>query len=227
MEIIDDGNDTVGTEMSEDIRITAAEALFNISCSSIVETTDRFANHPNLLETCALVLKSHVVSREVKVHCAAILRRMAEIIHFPKKSQLELLSALLKASNWTRTACIPEAFLAQTLVVENRNIMAVHHGLLTAISKLALVSGDGEHERVRRATIYAIGHLSREVGNVRRILSKHEGIILAMTRASYGHVSSARGFDLPSSLNESGEDDTSIETNKSMQLALKRLVELI
>lgn len=232
MEKVGDNNETMNNEMDEEIRRTAAEALFNISCSSITETTDRFANHSNLLETCAMVLKSHIVCREVKVYCAAILRRMAEIIHFPKRSQLELLSSLVKASIWTRTACIAEAFLSQALVVDNRKIMVEHHGLLTALSKLALVTGDGECDKVRRAAIYAIEHLSRESGHVRQLLSNHEGIMLAMTRASYGRrsssASSSAGGSAASSYGGSQVDDRSENSmNRSMQLALKRLVEMI
>mmetsp|Transcript_24955 Transcript_24955/g.37315 ORF Transcript_24955/g.37315 Transcript_24955/m.37315 type:complete len:716 (-) Transcript_24955:1701-3848(-) len=222
MQIVGSSNvSDVEDEMNEDVRTTAAEALFNISCSSIVETTDRFANHPNLLETCALVLKSHFLSREVKVYCAAILRRMAEIINFPKKSQLELLSALVKASSWTRTGCIASAFLSQAGVVENRKVMVEHHGLLTALSKLALVSGDGECDRIRSDAISTIEHLSREAGRVRETLSKHEGIMLAMTRASYNRRPSS------SSSMYGMDEESSTETSRSTQLALKRLVEII
>jgi len=230
MRIVDNEEDFADTEMNDDVRTTAAEALFNISCSSIVETTDRFANHPNLLETCALLLKSQYVNKEVKVYCAAILRRIAEIVHYPKQCQLELLSALVKASTWTRTTCIAEAFLSQAVVIDNRSRMVEHHGLLTALSKLALVSGNPESERIRKAAVSAIEHLSREV-SIRRVLSSHEGIMLAMTRASYGN--SSRGFDGNSSHASSfrGLSDDEIsstsETSKSMQLALKRLVETI
>lgn len=230
MRIVGDGSDMMQDEIDEDVRTTAAEALFNISCSSINETTDRFANHPNLLETCALVLKTHNVNREVKVYCAAIIKRMAEIIHFPKKCQLELLSAMVKASSWTRTACIAEAFLSQALVIENRKGMVEHHGLLTALSKLALVSGDGESDRVRSAAICAIENLSREVGRVRETLSKHEGIMLAMTRASYGSRSASSTMDMSSMYRGGYQEDErshSSENNRNMQLALKRLVEMI
>lgn len=230
MHIVANSNNLPYTEINEDVRTTAAEALFNISCSSIVETTDRFANHPNLLETCALVLKSDRVSSDVQVYCAATLRRMAEIVNYPKKCQLELLSALVKGSTWTRTPCIAEAFLSQAMITENRTIMAEHHGLLTSLSKLALVSGDRESDRVRRAAIYAIEHLSRESGHVRQLLSKHEGIMLAMTRASYQRrISSGSSAADASSYRGSyvSDDDTRSETDRSMQMALKRLVEML
>ncbi len=234
MNIIGNAEDVTNSEVNEEIRVTAAEALFNLSCSSIVDTTDRFANHPNLLETCALVLKSYV-SRDVKVYCAAILKRMAEIIHYPRRSQLELLSALVKASQvWTRTACIAEGFLSQASVVENRQVMAEHHGLLNSLSKLACVTGEGESDRVRRAAVSAIEHLSRETGRVRELLSKHEGIMLAMTHASYGQrmiTSSASVHSQhPSSQysSRSVDDDASqTSTNRNLQLAWKRLVEMI
>jgi hypothetical protein len=230
MQIIGDSRDDGDSGIIDEVKKTAAEALFNISCSSITETTDRFANHPNLLETCALVLKSRIVTRQVKVYCAAILRRMAEIIHYPKKCQLELLSALTKASSWTRTSCISEAFLCQALVVENRCVMVEHHGLLTALSKLALVAGDGESDRIRSAAISAIEHLSRELGRVRQILSKHEGVMLAMTRASYGRrfsSSASNNMEMSHYGGDQDNDDVSTATSRNIQLALKRLVEMI
>lgn len=235
MNIIGNSDALENSEVNEEIRVTAAEALFNISCSSIVDTTDRVANHPNLLETCALVLKSYV-SRDVKVYCAAILKRMAEIIHYPKNSQLELLSALVKASQvWTRTACIAEGFLSQASVVENRQVMAEHHGLLNSLSKLACVTGEGESDRVRRAAVSAIEHLSRETGRVRQLLSKHEGIMLAMTHASYGQrMMSSSGASVNSQYSSSqyssrsvDDDASQASTNRNLQLAWKRLVEMI
>ena len=226
----DDYKDADIGDINEEIRIKAAEALFNISCSSIVETTDRLANHPNLLETCALVLKSYV-SRDVKIYCAAILRRMSEIIHYPKNSQVELLSALVKASSvWTRTACIAEGLLSQASVIENRQVMVEHHGLLNALSKLACVGGEGESDRVRRAAISTIEHLSRETGKVRQLLSQHEGIMLAMTHASYGQrrsASSSSSVQYDYSSRSIDDDASQTSTNRNLQLAWKRLVEMI
>ncbi len=78
----DDGNlpGSKINETNDDVSVNAAEALFNISCSSIEETTDRMAQHPRLLETLALTLRSPVASREVKLYCAATLRRYVECI---------------------------------------------------------------------------------------------------------------------------------------------------
>ena len=101
---------------------------------------------------------------------------------------------------------------------------------MTALSKLALVTGDGESDKVRRAAIYAIEHLSREAGHVRQLLSNHEGIMLAMTRASYGRRSSSGSSTAGSAASYGGsqvDDRSETSTNRSMQLALKRLVEMI
>jgi farnesyl diphosphate synthase len=49
---------------------------------------------------------------------------------------------------WTRTACIAEAFQSQAEVPDNRIHMAEHHGLLNALSKMALAVGGEEDDQV-------------------------------------------------------------------------------
>ena len=218
-------------EINNDVRTNAAEALFNMACSSIEETSDRMASHAGLLETLALILRGPMGCKEVKLYCAATLRRMAEIIHAPKRSQLELLSALVKAHVWTRTPCIAEAFLTQAKEERNRHVMVEHNGLLNALSKLALAMGGADSEKIRLTTVSAIEHLSRDEEN-REILGQHEGIMLAMTRASYlvGTASSgsARSFgsanNIPDDDGESIATSPSIVANRRVQLALKHLV---
>lgn len=217
-------------DIHNDVRTNAAEALFNMACSSIEETTDRMASHAGLLETLAVTLRSPMGCKEVKLYCAATLRRMAEIIHAPKPSQLELLSALVKAHVWTRTPCIAEAFLSQAQHERNRNVMVGHNGLLNALSKLALSIGGADSEKIRLTIVSAIEHLSRELAN-RMVLSQHEGIMLAMTRASYlDSASSANSTRSIGTTNLSPDDEESNATtpsvaiNRRIQLALKHLV---
>ncbi len=223
------------------VRTNAAEALFNISCSSIEETTDRMVNHDGLLQALASTLKTTNGNKEVKLYCAATLRRMSEIIHAPKRGQLELLSALVKASIWLSTTCIAEAYLSQAKEEKNRLIMVQHNGLLNALSKLALTVSGPESERIRIISVSVIEHLSRQNGVSREILSKHEGIMLAMTRASYLRSGQGSGVNEngsfmnmnlgpsgPSILSQ-GEDDHSLTTpsvasNRRFQIALKNLV---
>jgi hypothetical protein len=225
---------------NDEVSTNAAEALFNISCSSIEETTNRLAEHPGLLETLAMTMRSPVASREVKLYCAATLRRMGEIIHAPRKSQLEFLSALVKASMWTRTTCIAEAFLSQAKVSSNRAIMVEHHGLLSALSKQALAVGGVDCDKIRSVAVSAIEHLSRESSN-RQHLSQHEGIMLAMTRASYlsnqiqtnrnggpsgpgpdGNNGAQRQMSGMSDDDSTGSTPTIV--NRRLQMALKHLV---
>lgn len=220
-----DDDDSI--DILNDIKVNAAEALFNISCSSIEETTDKMASHAGLLETLAVVLRNPVGSKDVKLYCAATLRRMAEIVHYPKRSQLELLSALVKAAVWTRTACIAEAFLSQSRFPDNRPVLVEHNGLLNALSKQALTPGGSEAESIRKTAVSAIEHLSREV-SVRQILSQHEGIMLAMTRAS---IMSSSGTEGSNRSLVSGQDDdpsaassSTSTANRRLQMALKHLV---
>ena len=198
----------------DEARANAAETLFNMSCSEMAETTDRMADHYGLLENLALTLRCPVASIDVKMYCAATLRRFAEVIHAPKPSQGALLAALVKASGWTRTPCVAEAFLAQAEVESNRAVVAQHHGLLNGLSKLALTTSGEEADRVRQAAVAAIELLSREV-STRRLLAKNEGIMMALTRASYGtnpaarlQGSSQRGAGLGLKADRRGSDDS-------------------
>ena len=188
--VSDDGANGDGGD-DDEARANAAETLFNMSCSEMAETTDRMADHYGLLENLALTLRSPVASIDVKMYCAATLRRFAEVIHSPRPSKGALLAALVKASGWTRTPCVAEAFLAQAEVETNRAVVAQHHGLLNGLSKLALTASGDEADRVRQAAVAAIELLSREV-LTRRLLAKNEGIMMALTRASYGTNPAAR-----------------------------------
>jgi hypothetical protein len=164
---------------------------------------------------------------------------MAEIIRHPMIAQGALLSALVKAATWTSTDCIAEAFRAQASVPENCVIMAHHHGLLNALSRLALTRGDGEEvEKVRMASCLAIELMSRQ-DEARAILSQNEGIIMALTKASYGNEQqevdhrrsevsemnedASRRFSEGTGAGGVSDDDTSMSSRR-IQLALKNLV---
>jgi len=208
-----------------------------MSCSEISETTDRMANHAGLLECLAVTLRGEHTGLEVKMYCSATLRRMAELIRHPMIAQGALLSALVKASTWTNTDCIAESFRAQASNdVENCVIMAHHHGLLNALSRLALTRGEGpDVEKVRMAACLAIELMSRH-DEARALLSQNEGIIMALTKASFGgdeleedlRVSNVSGLEgsvtgfLDSSLT-SGQDEESMQSRR-IQMALKNLV---
>mmetsp|Transcript_17132 Transcript_17132/g.25437 ORF Transcript_17132/g.25437 Transcript_17132/m.25437 type:complete len:650 (-) Transcript_17132:701-2650(-) len=221
----------------DEARINAAETLFNMSCSEVRETTDRMADHTGLLESLAMTLRSNGAALEVKMYCAATLRRMAEIIHAPQPSQGALLTALIKASGWTRTACIAEAFRSQAEVSENRLHMAEHHGLLNALSKMALAVGGEEDDRVREAAVSAIELMSRDE-STREALAHNEGVIMALTRASYGNdnadefeTTNSRVTSQNSSRQTTESDTTPLGDNRMsrdqgrlVQVALKNLV---
>ena len=127
-----------------------------------------------------------------------------------------------------------QAFRAQAAFPENCVIMAHHHGLLNALSRLALTKGDGpDVEKVRMASCLAIELMSRE-DNARVLLSQNEGIIMALTRASYGEIPAEEDLNT-SHMSEmerstTGFDDASDQSgdasqqSRRIQLALKNLV---
>lgn len=228
----------------DEARVKAAKTLFNLSCSEMSETTDRMANHAGLLECLAVTLRGEHTGLEVKMYCSATLRRMAEIIRHPMIAQGALLSALVKAATWTSTDCIAEAFRAQALVPDNCIIMAHHHGLLNALSRLALARGEeSDVEKVRMAAVGAIELMSRQ-DDARALLSQNEGIMMALTRASYGEDQDALRKSTMSAMDgsfasrgsfadgsrragggENGDsDDESSMQSKRIQVALKNLV---
>lgn len=154
-------------------------------------------------------------------------------------AQGALLSALVKAATWTNTDCIAEAFRAQASVSENCVIMAHHHGLLNALSRLALTRGEQEDtEKVRMAACLAIELMSRQ-DEARALLSQNEGIIMALTKASYGeeqqefdhrmskivtgYQDESRRSSEEDRDGEVSDDDMSLQSRR-IQLALKNLV---
>lgn len=154
-------------------------------------------------------------------------------------AQGALLSALVKAATWTNTDCIAEAFRAQASVSENCVIMAHHHGLLNALSRLALTRGEHEDtEKVRMAACLAIELMSRQ-DEARALLSQNEGIIMALTKASYGeeqqefdhrmskivtgYQDASRRSSEEDRDGEVSDDDMSLQSRR-IQLALKNLV---
>ena len=219
--------------LHDEARANAAETLFNMACSDISETTDRMANHAGLLECLAVVLRGEHTGLEVKMYCSATLRRMAELIRYPMIAQGALLSALVKAATWTSTDCIAEAFRAQAMVPENCVNMVHHHGLLNALSRLALTKGDdADVDKVRRAAVGAIELMSRQ-DEARALLAHNEGIIMALTKASYGDDGSMRDsltmddgtYDQSYGRlgGEEDEENASVQSRR-IQLALKNLV---
>lgn len=168
---------------NDKIRSSAAETLFNMSCSKNKVTTVRMANHPSLLEGLSTALKSNNTNLDVKMFCAATIRRMAEIIEHPMLCLGALFSALVKGQTWTKTDCIAQGFVVQAMSVEHRKMMVYHHGLLTALAHLAMAQGN-ENAKIRASAISAIGMLTTEE-ETRPMMAKHEGIMMALTRASY------------------------------------------
>ncbi len=219
------GADNPAYHGDDEARANAAETIFNMACTSLSETTDRMANHAGLLEHLALTLQGEYTGLETKMYCSATLRRFAEIIQFPMIAQGVLLSALVKASAWTSTDCIAEAFHSQAKVRENRVVMAQHHGLLNALSRLALTIGDGRDIRkVRMASCLAIELMSREE-EARSFLAQNEGIIMALTQASYRMDMGEEEKDGAEIDGDSSEanDDTSSQSRR-IQLSLKNLL---
>jgi hypothetical protein len=183
--ILDALLEIIANDETEESRTEAAETLFNMSCSESPETTNRLSNHPGLLEHVSAVLHSSRASVDVKLYCAATLRRMAEII---TGNNGAILTALVQGASWSRTSDIAEGFQAHAQHPENRKSMALHNGLLAALAELAQSSTPGaEGEKIRAASIHCIEMLAMDEDS-RPMLADHEGIMMALTQASYGET---------------------------------------
>lgn len=201
----------------DEARLNAAEALFNMACSEKEEVTKRMGDYPGFLYALANVLKtdSANTSTGVELYVAETLRRMAEVTNSNMAAHGALLGSLVDSSCWTETSCIAEAFEHQASSPDHREIMAKRPGLLSGLARQALAVG-ANGEKTRTAAIAAIELLTLVDSN-RPILAANEGIMMALTRASFGEAA--------------GDDEDAIrlaeERNKSVQLALKNLVQAI
>mmetsp|Transcript_7261 Transcript_7261/g.10556 ORF Transcript_7261/g.10556 Transcript_7261/m.10556 type:complete len:208 (+) Transcript_7261:1089-1712(+) len=118
---------------------------------------------------------------------ACILHRLAQVVNLEQMAECQqvLISALVLGSSWKRTPDIARAFDLQS--ADNPEGIAKHSGLLDGLSALALTVGEGENERhIRAAAVSSIVRLATPEIN-RKLLANHEGIMLALTRASFDH----------------------------------------
>jgi len=95
----------------------------------------------------------------------------------------KLLEALTVAAAWTKTTCIAEALRAQAAMSVNRKKMIFQDGLLNALADLAALEGLNDSD-VRNCSIAALEQLTHEE-STRQILSSHEGVMTALTKAAF------------------------------------------
>lgn len=211
------------------MRSKAAETIFNMCCSKNEITAARIANHPGLLEGISSVLKVRYVKIDTKMYCAASLRRMAEVVYTPMLCHGALLSALVRGAVFTKTDCIAQGFLAQATINHgHRRIMVEHHGLLKVLSNLASLDENTNNEvdekcisDIKSVAITTIAKLSTEE-STRHLMSRDEGIMLALTRFSYGDYHDG----IVPATSSYGQDGAEYEDEnaKSVKQALKNLV---
>jgi len=175
-------------EEDAEIRILALETIYNLSCSSLFQVHKAIGGHPGLLMAIASFLRFRErAPLPTKETSACVLHRMAQVLtveHTPQCQQT-LFSALVLGSSWTQTPDLARAFDLQA--ADNPEGMCKHSGLLDALSAQALIVGENENcWQVRAAAISAIIRLALAENNM-ELLAHHEGIMLALTRASFEH----------------------------------------
>jgi len=171
-------------DSTDEARISASEALFTMSRSNSETTVHALANHPSLLDSLAEAVSSDY-NADVRAICARSLEWLATEIHFPMTSHEELLGALVKASQWTKTSTIAEAMKTQASLQDNRHAMAVFPGLLGSLAVLSLL-GKSADLQTKSFAISAIERLSTEPRNM-SIMAKNPLIMRALTRANFSN----------------------------------------
>merc|ERR1712071_381441 len=147
------------------------------------------ANHHLLLDSMAEAVISDY-NADVRAFSARALEWLASEIHYPMPSHEELLGALVKASQWTKTSSIAEAMKTQASVQDNRKAMAAHPGLLGALAGMSLLEKSADSQ-TKFFAISAIERLSTEPQNM-SIMAKNSLIMTALTKA---HFSKGRNKD--------------------------------
>mmetsp|Transcript_9962 Transcript_9962/g.10103 ORF Transcript_9962/g.10103 Transcript_9962/m.10103 type:complete len:199 (+) Transcript_9962:1147-1743(+) len=197
------------------------------------------AQHPMLMYTLALAVADVEDNNEdAKTFSALCLEWMATDIHHDKMVAChdELLRSLVKASEYTGSTSIAEAFKTQSTQLENRMPMVNCSGLLTALSRMALLFSDeavDTNDNIRACAVLAIERLST-VEEARPIMSHHEGIMTALTRANFKKFSTSHIS--PKDLGEDGqyidninEGDSELEEQVHLltKVALKNLADIL
>jgi len=167
---------------SDEARVKAAEALHNMTRGKSGDGLLKITSHPNLLDALAEAVISDY-SADVRAYCARALESMSKEIHFPLDSHKDLVRALIKASQWTKTTSIAEALKLQASVVSNRIALVSYPGLLEALAALASLSGSAD-SYIRSCALYSIERLSTEPQNT-PIIARNKEIMEALTREGF------------------------------------------
>ena len=97
-----------------------------------------------------------------------------------------LLGALVQGASWTKTTHMAQAFEVQAkLTEEHLNLMTHHLGLLNGISAQALLVSEEEVIRAIRQSALTTILLLHTLESNRTHLANNEGVMLALTRASF------------------------------------------
>jgi hypothetical protein len=187
---------TVVTQSREDmeLRIISMETLYNMSCCSdgtpeSLQVAHAMGIHPGLPMALGSIVRFQDAPPQVQEAAANTLLRLAQLIHCDLVSgqcHLLLLSALVQGSSWTKTPALAQAFEAQAKMrPEHLQTMPNHLGLLNGVSAQALLVGEDDIIRAIRQSALTTILLLHAVDSNRIRLANNEGVMLALTRASF------------------------------------------
>jgi len=167
---------------SEEARVNAAEALVNMARTTSNATALKLSSHPYLLDAMAEAVTSDY-SADVRAYCARGLEILASVIHHPVDCHKELIRALIKACQWTKTMSIAEALKIQASTPTNQLALVTYPGLLEALAFLATLSHSSD-QYVRSCALASIERLSIHPQN-RPIIARNKDIMEALTMESF------------------------------------------
>ena len=168
---------TVSSDPNDKARRRAAGALTNLACD---ETADRMGSHKGLLETLSDV-SSKDKNSDVQERAALALTKIATSVTVEMSCFNSLLDALVIAMAKHANG-VSAVIRVKARVVENRNRMAHHPGLLETLSDI-VINQSGKHSaKDRDNAVRALMHLTNE--NTNRTHLCRTGVLNALVKAA-------------------------------------------
>mmetsp|Transcript_12627 Transcript_12627/g.15911 ORF Transcript_12627/g.15911 Transcript_12627/m.15911 type:complete len:703 (-) Transcript_12627:172-2280(-) len=166
------------SDEEHDSRFNAVETLLNLSMCESHDAVKKMASHENLLVALAVNVNTDA-HPEIRLRSAQTIQSVAGTIHHPDPSHPELLNAIIKASDFTKNACIADAIKVQAEQPANRKSIGSHPEMLDILVKLCGAS-DIFERNVKVASLSALNFLCHEE-HVKDLISNHQGVMRVLT----------------------------------------------
>lgn len=169
-------------DKDEEVRVNSAKTVFQLTRNDEPHVVEDMVSNSDILLCLAQTVISDY-SADVRAYSARALEWMSADIYSSSPCHHRLLTALAKASAWTKTSCIAEALKTQSTLAANRKAMAEHDEVLDALAMLAALDGINDNE-TQECALMALENLTMEE-STRGTMAGHEGVMTALARATF------------------------------------------